>query len=113
MRGEKIKLSDKSLLPFVASSLNDVYSKLDEISNQLKKFGNQFTEFLGGLNEQINEAIGKIRVMHNTLERVQVSNEFKSTTKLFNQTLDQINEGIWYVDFLLALKRILNVVQEI
>ncbi len=105
-------MSDRSLLPFVASSLNDVYSKLDELSNQLKLFGNEFTKFLGELNQQISEAIGKIRVMHNTLEKVQISNEFKSTTKLFNQTLDQINEGIWYVDFLLALKRILNVVQQ-
>lgn len=97
----------------MASSLNDVYSKLDDISNQLKQFGKQFTEFLADLNQQINSAIGNIRVMHDTLEKVQVSKEFKSTTKLFHQTLDQVNETIWYVDFLLALKRILNVVQDI
>ncbi|MHA1379375.1 MAG: hypothetical protein ACTSRG_13425 [Candidatus Helarchaeota archaeon] len=106
-------MSNKSLLPFVASSLNDVYSKLDGIANQLKQFGEQIDDFIGDLNKQFSDSIMKIVKMHDTLAKVNVLTEFKTSTKLIQATLDQVNESIWYVDFIIALKRILNVVQDI
>ncbi|MHA1386111.1 MAG: hypothetical protein ACTSR3_20340 [Candidatus Helarchaeota archaeon] len=106
-------MSNKSLLPFVASSLNDVYSKLDDLSIQLKKLEGQINDFIGNLNKQFTETLSKIGKIHDTVEKIDVLKEYKSTTKLFSSTLDQINDSIWYVDFLVALKRILNVVSEI
>lgn len=103
----------KSLLPFVASSLNDVYSKLDGLSNQIKQLGNQFNDFLEDLNQKISDAIQKIGKIEDTLKEVEVLEEYKSINQLFRSTMDQLNEGLWYVDFILALKRILNVVRDI
>ena len=106
-------MSDRSLLPFVASSLNDVYSKLDGISNQLKHFEDQLIEFLSEFNEQIIESLQKIGKIHDILLDVGTSEKYELTTKLLYSTLEQINESRWYIDFLTALRRILNVVQDI
>ncbi|MHA1298370.1 MAG: hypothetical protein ACTSO9_02885, partial [Candidatus Helarchaeota archaeon] len=73
----------------------------------------QINSFIWNLNRQFTETLGKMGKMQNTLEKIDVLKEYKSTTKLFSSTLDQINDSIWYVDFLVALKRILNVVSEI
>ena len=105
-------MSNRSLLPFVASSLNDVYSKLDGIVNQIKEFGTKLDDFTTELNKQFHDSLGKIGEIHEVIGQVDVLKEFKTTTKLFSATLDQINESVWYVDFIIALKRILTVVSE-
>ena len=106
-------MADRDLLPFISEALNDIYSKIDVISNQLKQFESNLTEFLREFNQQIGEVVQKIGKIHDIIQEVEVAKEYKSTNKLFQSTLEQINEGTWYIDFLLALKRILNVVKDI
>ncbi|MHA1752107.1 MAG: hypothetical protein ACTSYZ_07030 [Candidatus Helarchaeota archaeon] len=98
----------QSLLPFVASALNDIYSKLDVINNKLNNVQDAFEDFVKSIGEKFTLITQQLKITTKILNELKQDKGLVESSKILKNSLESIQENIFYLELGLSLHELLN-----
>lgn len=101
-----------SLLPFITEALNDIFGRMDKIQNSLDQVNTNIMQSLNKFNELLDKVNDGINDLGKKFSDTGGLRGYRENIKILLNTVDNVNETFWYLDFLTALKRILSVVEK-
>jgi len=92
------------ILPIVAEALNDIYSKIDETNRKIGLLEKSFQEFLGSIGQRNMIIVQNLKKLQGIITELKDREGFKNTIQTISESISDIQDGIWFLEFQTALK---------
>lgn len=87
------------ILPLVAEALKDIYARMDVISKNFTLLQKSLNEFLASIGQKNMIIIDNIKKLQGILIEVKESDKLQTTIKTIHESVGDIRDGIWYLEF--------------
>ncbi|HUY01476.1 MAG TPA: hypothetical protein VMV49_18075 [Candidatus Deferrimicrobium sp.] len=92
-------------LPIITEALNDIYAKMDDITKSIGSLGQNLSEFLTSIGQKNMLIIQSLKKLQNVINDFQNTDSLQKTIQLVNESINDIQDGIWFLEFQKALSR--------
>ena len=93
------------LLPLMAEALKDIYSKMDDITKKLGLLEENLKQFFTSIGQKNMIVIQNLKKLQGAITDIEKGETFKKTVDIVNDTISDIQEGIWFTEFQRVLSR--------
>jgi Neuraminidase (sialidase) len=93
------------VFPLVAEALKDIYSKIEGISKNFTNLEESLRGFLTVLGQKNMIIIENIKKLQGILIELKEGDQLQNTIQNITESISDIRDGIWYLEFQNTLKR--------
>ena len=93
------------ILPLVAEALKDIYAKMEGISKNFTFLDESLKEFLTALGQKNMIIIENIKKLQGVLVELKETDQLQNSIQIIHESVSDIRDGIWYLEFQRTLKR--------
>jgi prefoldin subunit 5 len=101
------------ILPLVAEALKDIYARIDGISKNFTLLRQSLQEFQTAIGQKNIIIIENIKKLQSTLIELKDSDKLQTTIKTIHESIGDIRDGIWYLEFQKTLNRFIEKMEHI
>jgi len=101
------------ILPLVAEALKDIYARIDGISKNFTLLQQSLQEFQTAIGQKNMIIIENIKKLQSTLIELKDSDKLQTTIKTIHESIGDIRDGIWYLEFQKTLNRFIEKIEHI
>jgi CHAD domain-containing protein len=101
------------ILPLVAEALKDIYARIDGISKNFTLLRQSLQEFQTAIGQKNMIIIENIKKLQSTLIELKDSDKLQTTIKTIHESIGDIRDGIWYLEFQKTLNRFIEKMEHI
>ena len=101
------------ILPLVAEALKDLYARIDGISKNFVLLQQSLKEFLASIGQKNMIIIENMKKLQGTLLDLKDSDKLQTTIKTIHESIGDIRDGIWYLEFQKTLNRFIEKIEHI
>ncbi len=103
---------DSRFLPIVAEALKDIYAKVDEITSKLNLVQETLQQFFASIGQKNMIIIQNLKKLQGTINDLEKGDSLKQTLSTISETTNDIQDGIWFLEFQKVLTRFKEKVDE-
>ncbi|NVM53035.1 MAG: hypothetical protein HWN66_04985 [Candidatus Helarchaeota archaeon] len=93
------------LLPIVAEALNDIYSKIEDTNRKLGLLEKNFQEVISSIGQKNMIIIQNLKKLQGAITELNTEDKLKHIILLVVESISDIQDGIWFLEFQNALSR--------
>jgi hypothetical protein len=101
------------ILPLVAEALKDIYARIDGISKNFTLLQQSLKEFQADIGQKNMIIIENIKKLQGSLIELRESDRLQTTIKTIHESISDIRDGIWYLEFQKTLNRFIEKIEHI
>jgi prefoldin subunit 5 len=101
------------IIPLVAEALKDLYARIDGISKNFTQLQQSLQEFLVSIGQKNMIIIENMKKLQGTLVDLRESEKLQNTIKTIHESIGDIRDGIWYLEFQKTLNRFIEKMEHI
>ena len=101
------------ILPLVAEALKDLYARIDGISKNFILLQQSLKEFQTTIGQKNMIMIETMKKLQGTLIDLKESDKLQATIKTIHESIGDIRDGIWYLEFQKTLNRFIEKMEHI
>ena len=99
------------ILPLVAEALKDIYARMDGISKNFTLLQQSLKEFLASIGQKNMIIIENMKKLQGTLIDLKESEKLQNTIHTIHESISDIRDGIWYIEFQKTLNRFIEKIE--
>jgi hypothetical protein len=99
-------------LPMMAEALKDIYSKMDSITNKLGHIEENLKQFITSLGQKNMIVVQNLKKLQGSISDFEKAENLKNIIQIINESIGNIQEGIWFLEFQKALERFKEKIDE-
>ena len=99
-------------LPLMAEALKDIYAKMDEIIEKFGSVEQNLQQFITSMGQKNMLIIQNLKKLQNIVTDLRETDKLKTTIKTINETVTDIRDGIWFLEFQNVLSRFKDKIDE-
>ena len=92
-------------LPLMAEALKDIYSKMDDVTKSLDAIKENLKQFFTSIGQKNMIVIENLKKLQGVVSDFKTADELKKTIQVINESITDIRDGIWFLEFQKALER--------
>lgn len=100
-----MSMDSAPILPLVAEALRDIYAKMDGITKNFTRLEESLQEFLTAIGQKNMIVIESIKKLQRILLDVKESDQLQNSIQIIHESINDIRDGIWYLEFQKTLQR--------
>ncbi len=100
-------------LPMMAEALNDIYSKVEETNNKIARLEQTFQEFIASIGQKNMILVQNLKKLQGIITELQNRDTFKNVVQSLSETINNIQDGIWFLEFQNVLTHLKEKLDEI
>jgi prefoldin subunit 5 len=101
------------IIPLVAEALKDLYARIDGISKNFTQLQQSLQEFLVSIGQKNMIIIENMKKLQGTLVDLRESEKLQNNIKTIHESIGDIRDGIWYLEFQKTLNRFIEKMEHI
>ena len=101
------------ILPLVAEALKDLYARIDGISKNFILLQQSLKEFQVAIGQKNMIMIENMKKLQGTLIELKESDKLQTTIKTIHESIGDIRDGIWYLEFQKTLNLFIEKIKSI
>ena len=101
------------ILPLVAEALKDLYARIDGISKNFTILQQSLKEFQIAIGQKNMIMIENMKKLQGTLIELKESDKLQTTIKTIHESIGDIRDGIWYLEFQKTLNLFIEKIKNI
>lgn len=90
-------------LPMMAEALNDIYSKIEETNKKIGQLEQTFQEFLASIGQKNMIIIQNLKKLQGVVSDLTQKDNLQNVMQSFKESIKDIQDGIWLLEFQNAL----------
>jgi len=99
------------ILPLVAEALKDIYARIDGLSKNFTLLQQSLKEFLASIGQKNMIIIENMKKLQGTLIDLKESEKLQNTIQTIHESISDIRDGIWYIEFQKTLNRFIEKIE--
>ena len=92
-------------LPLMAEALKDIYAKMDDITRKLNDIAEILQQFFTSIGSKNMLIMQNLKKLQGTIVDMEKGDSLKTTIQLINESVADIQDGMWFLEFQKVLKR--------
>ncbi|MHA1263748.1 MAG: hypothetical protein ACTSRS_00790 [Candidatus Helarchaeota archaeon] len=93
-------------LPMMAEALNDIYSQIEELNKKIGSLEQTFQEFLTSIGQKNMLIIQNLKKLQSVISEFKTNDSLQKSIQLIRETITDIQDGIWFLEFQNALNHL-------
>ena len=100
-------------LPIITEALNDIYAKMDDVTKKLSDMSQNLTEFLTSIGQKNMIIMQSLKKLQGVVADFKNTDSLQKTITLITESITDIQDGIWFLEFQKTLSRFQDKLDEI
>lgn len=92
-------------LPIVAEALNDIYSKIEETNKKISQIEQHFQEFVTSVGQKNMLIVQNLKKLQGVINELKTQDSFKNVIQSVSESISDMQDGIWFLEFQNVLER--------